>query len=437
MWAAIRSSWALFIGMIFLMVSNGLLATLLTLRANDLGFSASGIGLMQSAYPVGSILGCLIAPRLIMGVGHIRIFAALASVASVSALVHLITYDLWSWGGMRLLSGFCFSGLYIVAESWLNGRADNDSRGSLLSIYFIIQTGGVTIGQLLLNLSSPAGIFLFILVSILISLSLVPMLVSASATPSYELPERITFFELFRFSPMGLTGSFFNGVSQGALYITLAIYGSIIGLSSGAIGLLIGSMTLGGMLAQFPVGKLSDRVDRRFVIVGAPALTIPVCFYLAKLENPTDNSALLYGLVGLLGALVLPIYSICMAHMNDHLKPGQMVAASGTLVLIFAVGMIFGPTLGSIAIERYGPGGLFYLLSITSAITVSTALFRLWSGQSRSDHPSKVVAMTVNLTPEATNLFPEASSPDRDRKKGGRGDEPLPKSGAADPYESK
>jgi len=202
-WAAIRSSWPLFTGMIFLMVSNGLLATLLTLRAESLGFSEWIIGLVQSAYPVGSLLGCLIAPQLIMRVGHIRIFAALASIASTAALVHLITYDPWSWGAMRLLSGFCFSGLYVVAESWLNGSTDNKSRASLLSIYFVIQTGGVTIGQLLLNLSSPEGILLFIVVSILISLSLVPILVSASASPPYELQEAssMEFRKPFSMSP--------------------------------------------------------------------------------------------------------------------------------------------------------------------------------------------------------------------------------------------
>ena len=135
MWAAIRSSWPLFVGMIFLMVSNGLLATLLTLRASGLGFGDSVIGLVQSAYPVGSLLGCLVAPRLVASVGHVRVFAALASVASTAALIHLVTFDPWSWGAMRMLAGFCFSGLYVVAESWLNGRATNRSRGSLLSIY--------------------------------------------------------------------------------------------------------------------------------------------------------------------------------------------------------------------------------------------------------------------------------------------------------------
>lgn len=409
MWPAMRDSWPLFIGMIFLMISNGLLATLLTLRGSSLGFDDSTIGLMQSCYPVGSLLGCLIAPSVIMNVGHIRTFAALASAASAVVLVHLVTFDPWSWGIMRLFSGFCFSGLYIVAESWLNGSATNESRGSLLSIYFIVQTGGVTIGQLLLNISSPEGILLFIVASILISFSLVPMLVSSSASPPYELPERISLGTLFRLSPMGLTGSFINGISQTTLYVSLALFGSAIGLASGSIGILIGCMTLGGMLFQFPMGKLSDHIDRRLVIVGAPALTIPVCLFLVALDNPTDRFLLLCGLVTVLGGLILPIYSLCMAHMNDYLKPEQIVAASGTLVLILAAGMTLGPILGGYAIEIFGPQGIFYLLALTSAFTIATALFRLYHGQPRSENPVTAVAMAANLTPEAASLYPESS----------------------------
>ena len=338
MWAAIRSSWPLLIGMIFLMISNGLLLTLLTLRARGLGFSDSAIGLMQSGYPIGSLLGCLIAPRFIMRVGHIRVFAALASIASTSALIHLITHDPLSWGAMRVLSGFCFSGLYVVAESWLNGSTDNKTRGSLLSIYFVIQTGGVTIGQLLLNLSSPESIFLFILVSVLISLSLVPVLVSVSASPPYELPERISIIRLFHLSPMAITGSLLNGISQAALYVGLAIYGGLVGLSNGQIGSLVGFMTLGGMLFQFPLGKLSDLVDRRLVLVAAPSLAIPLCLFVSLLEEPAADIVTLYTVVTLLGGLTLPLYSVCAAHMNDYLKPSQMVAASGTLVLIHGGG---------------------------------------------------------------------------------------------------
>jgi MFS family permease len=412
MWNALRSSWPLFVGMIFLMVSNGLLATLLTLRAGGLGFSESAIGLVQSGYPVGALLGCLIAPRFIMRVGHIRIFAALASIASTSALIHLITVDPWSWGVMRMLSGFCFSGLYIVAESWLNGTTSNENRGQLLSVYFVIQTGGVALGQSLLNISSPDGILLFIIVSILISFSLVPMLVSESATPPYELPERITFIELFRLSPMGLTGSFLNGISQTGLYIGLAIYGSSIGLSNGAIGGLIGAMTLGGMVFQFPLGRLSDRFDRRLIIVGAPGIAIPLCFVMTMLNHPADSLLVVYGLVTLIGGFTLPLYSVCMAHMNDHLKPSQMVAASGTLVLVLAIGMTLGPTLGAFAIEYHGPSGLFYLLLIVSGLTVLTAVFRLWSGQSKAEKQVTAVAMTANITPEATHMYPDASGQD-------------------------
>ncbi|MCP4333119.1 MAG: MFS transporter [Gammaproteobacteria bacterium] len=415
MWAAVRASWPLFIGMIFLMVSNGLLTTLLTLRGSGLGFSDSTIGLMQSGYPVGSLLGCLIAPRLIMRVGHIRVFAALASVASGAALVHLVTSDPWSWGAMRLITGFCFSGLYIVSESWLNGSASNESRGSILSIYFIVQTGGFTAGQMLLNLSSPEGILLFIVVSILISFSLVPMLVSASVTPPYELPERISLPDLFRLSPMALTGSFLNGISQTALYVAMALYGKAIGLSTGSIGVMLGFMTVGGMLFQFPLGKLSDMVDRRLVIVGAPGLSIPVCLLLASLQNPAANLNLLYLLVALLGGLTLPVYSVCMAHMNDHLKPSQVVAASGSLVLILAAGMTIGPTLGGSAIEHYGPQGVFYLLTLVAALTVMTALFRWWNAPARAENRSTAVAVSASLTPEATTLYPDASSRDDSR----------------------
>ena len=414
MWTTIRSSWTLFTGMIFLMISNGLLTTLLTLRAGELGFSESTIGLIQSAYPVGSLLGCLIAPRFIVQVGHIRIFAALASVASTAALIHLITNDPFSWGAMRLLCGFCFSGLYVIAESWLNGSTDNLNRGSLLSIYFIIQTGGVMIGQLLLNLSSPEGILLFIVASILISLSLVPMLISTKSNPNYELPERISLTELFRLSPMGITGSFLNGISQSVLYIGLALYGKAIGLSNAYIGGLIAFMTLGGMLFQFPLGKLSDRIDRRLVLVGTPILAIVICLLLAMLDNPANNIIQLFTLVTFLGGLTLPLYSICMAHMNDYLKPGQTIAASGTLVLVLAIGMIFGSILGGQAISHYGPQGLFHLLSVISILTVMTAFLRLRSGRHKPESPTTVVAMSAHVTPEVTQIYSDASNQNND-----------------------
>lgn len=409
MWTAIRTSWPLFVGLVFLMVSNGLLATLLTLRATSLGFGELVIGLVQSAYPLGSLLGCLVAPQLVVRVGHVRVFGALASLASTAALIHLVTYDPWSWGAMRMLAGFCFAGLYVVAESWLNGRATNDSRGSLLSIYFVIQTGGTAAGQLLLNLSSPEGALLFVVVSVLISISLVPILISASAAPPFEVPERISIGKLFSLSPMGLTGCLLNGVAQGAIYVALALYGKATGLDIGAIGALIGFTTLGGMLFQFPLGRLSDHIDRRLVIVGTAGLAVPVCLFLASVDGASAQPYPLYIGVVLLGGLTLPIYSICMAHTNDYLKPSQIVAASSTLVLILGVGMVFGPTIGSYAVESYGPAGLFFLLGGIHTATVATALFRLWRGSAPTERLGKVVAVSFGVTQGVARLNPEAS----------------------------
>ena len=179
MWGALRSAWALFVGMALLMIANGLLVTLLSVRGAALGFSAGAIGLMQAAYPLGGLVGCLVAARLIVAKGHVRVFAALASLASAASLVHLVTADPWSWGATRALCGFCFAGLYVVSESWLNGRASNATRGALLSIYFTTQIVGTAAGQMLLGLSPADGVPLFVVVSILISLALVPMLIAA------------------------------------------------------------------------------------------------------------------------------------------------------------------------------------------------------------------------------------------------------------------
>ncbi|MGF1625184.1 MAG: MFS transporter [Alphaproteobacteria bacterium] len=410
MLAVIRSAWPLLAGMLLLMVGNGLLVTVLTLRASGLGFGETAIGLMQAAYPVGTLLGCVVVPRLVSQVGHIRVFAALGSVASTASLIHLVTHDPWSWAAMRFVSGFCFAGLYVVAESWLNGRATNDTRGSLLSVYFVIQSGGSAVGQLLLSLAPPDGILLFVLVSVLISLALVPILVSAGTAPPYAVPERISIVALIRISPMGLLGCLLNGVAQGAIYIALALYGEAIGLAPGAIGLLVGCATVGGMLAQFPLGRLSDRIDRRLVILGAGGVAVPLCLGLA-LAGPLSPT-LLYAGIGLVGALTLPIYSICVAHTNDRLHPGQIVAASGALVLVLGSGIILGPILGALAIAQLGPPGLFYLLAAVQGLTAAAALLRAWRGSERAAAPGRAVAVAPGATPGAARLNPEAAAPE-------------------------
>ena len=402
---ALRSAWALFVGVALLMIANGLLVTLLSVRGAALGFSAGAIGLMQAAYPLGGIVGCLLAAPLIVAKGHVRVFAALASLASAASLVHLVTTDPWSWGAMRALCGLCFAGLYVVCESWLNGRASNATRGALLSIYFTTQIVGSAIGQLLLSLSPAEGVLLFVIVSILISLSLVPMLIAADTAPRFETPERMSLKRLLRASPMGLMGALLNGAAQGALYIGLALYGSAIGLTGRGVGLLIAALMLGGLVGQFPIARLSDAIDRRLVVAAVAAASLPVIGGLAFLGPAFLPLA---AGVALMGALTLPIYSVCVAHVNDGLRPSQIVAASGTLVLVLYVGIALGPLLAAAAIESLGPPGLFAAIACVQGLTAGVAALRLFTGAARAEDTGTAVAIAPYATPIQARMNPEA-----------------------------
>ena len=411
----IIDSWPLFLGMLLLMISNGLLVTLLTLRATAYGFTQTEIAFMQAAYPLAALFGCLAAPRFVARVGHIRSFGALASLCSVAALVHMVTSDPWSWAAMRALAGFCFPGLYVVAESWLNGRADNRTRAALLSIYFITQTGGAALGQLLLGIPDPAGNLLFVIVSVLISLSLVPMLLSAQQGQSFEAPARLSVRELFRISPLGLSVGFLNGISQGAFYVGLGLFGVAIGLPAGQVGLLVAAGTLGAVLGQFPLGALSDRVDRRLVIAGAAGVALLVCLGLAMTATRLAGGPWLYAAVALAGAFILPLYSLGVAHTNDRLAPAQMVAASGGLVLVMNVGIVLGPPAGGLAMTYLGAPALFGCLALLQGATVLLTLYRLVAGERPAEtgtalpvgHAATAVASRLN--PEAREAMPEAA----------------------------
>jgi len=404
MWRTIRSAWPLFIGMILLMISNGLLSTILTIRAQEIGFSETVIGLMQSGYPIGFIFSCFITPLLIAQSGHVRVFAALISIASTSALIHLITYDPYSWGAMRILSGFCFSGIYIVAESWLNSLSDNKNRGSLLSTYFVVQTAGYMVGQLMLGLSQPGDISLFIFVSVLLSIALVPILIAATTQPTNEEPQRVTVIELFHFSPMALIGGFATGIANGGLVFVTALYARSVGLSISATGYLLAISTLGGLLMQFPLGSLSDKIDRRLVIAGSAMVMLIVCTTMLLLPGAQTNNLTLFGGFLLIGGFTLPIYSICMAHMNDHLKTSQMVAASSTLVLVFAAGMVLGPIVGSFALDNAGGDGMFMMYIVVAAVLAGTGIQRVLVSDKKVVDGRDIVPITSTMSPEATQI---------------------------------
>ncbi|MCF4098310.1 MFS transporter [Maritalea mediterranea] len=405
MWIAIRAAWPLFVGMVFLMVSNGLLSSMLTIRGQDIGFSETTIGFIHSGYPFGFILSCFVTPLMINHSGHVRVFAALVSIASTSALIHLVTDDPWIWVAMRVLSGFCFSGIYIVAESWLNSLADNRIRGSLLSSYFVVQTAGYMVGQVMIGLSAPGDITLFIVTSVLLSVALVPILIAATTQPSLEEPQRVTLRELFHISPMAVIGGFFIGIANGGISFVTAIYAQQVGLSVVVTGYLLAATTLGGLLFQFPLGKLSDVIDRRLVIIVSSLINGIVCLGLVYVGTPHLYPVILFGGFLIMGGFTLPVYSICMAHMNDYLKPQQMVAASSTLVLVFSAGMVIGPIGGSFALDQFEGAGMFVFYAVVALVMAATGIQRIvTSDKSKVDDKDTFVPLAATTTPEATQL---------------------------------
>ena len=375
MLAAILSAWALLLGIALIMLGNGLQGTLLGVRATLEGFGTGTTGLVMTGYFAGFLAGSRIVPRLLAGVGHVRVFAAFASLASCAALVHVVFVSPISWGLIRFVTGFSFAGIFVVAESWLNDAATNKTRGQLLSVYMIIVTGGMGAGQLLLNLADPREYELFVLVSILISFALVPITLSAGRAPAFEAPESIGARALFRASPLGVAGAFLIGIAHGALFSMGAVYATRIGLAVDLISYFIAAALLGGLVLQWPIGWLSDRFDRRKVIVAAAWVAAGAAFGAGMAGD--DSYAALIALTVLLGGMSLPLYSLCGAHTNDHLTPRQMVAASATLVLVSGAGLTLGPSIAAAAMGLAGPSGMFWSLAAAHGCVGAYGLYRM------------------------------------------------------------
>ena len=375
MFAAIASAWALLLGIALIMLGNGLQSTLLGVRATLEGFGTGVTGLVMTGYFAGFLAGSVIVPRLLANVGHIRVFAALASLASSAALVHTVFVTPLAWGLVRIVTGFCFAGLYVVAESWINDAATNRTRGQLLSVYMIMVMGGMGSGQLLMNLSDPRGFELFVLISVLVSVALIPITLSVGRAPPFEASESIGVRALFRASPLGVAGAFLIGIAHSALFSMGPVYATGIGLGVDRISLFIAAALFGGLVFQWPIGWLSDRFDRRRVIVAVAGIATVASF--AAGAGGVGSYPLLIASTALLGGMSMPLYSLCGAHTNDHLTPRQVVAASATLVLVGGFGLVVGPSLAAALMQVAGPAGIFWLLAVVHGCIGAYGLYRM------------------------------------------------------------
>jgi MFS family permease len=357
----------------------GLQATLLGVRAGMELFALPMIGAIMTFYYVGYIGGSLYGPGLITRIGHIRTFAALASVASVVTLMHAAFVEPWIWMLLRTITGFCLAGLIIVSESWLNQIASNNNRGSILSTYMIITLGATALSQLLLNVASLDGSELFILVSVLVSLSLVPLTITRREEPQLEPTPPMSVNRLFKISPAGVAGCFATGLINGAFWGMGAVYAHKSGMVAQEISVFMAIVIIGGILTQWPLGKLSDRIDRRVVIIGMSFAIAGASIALSLVDQVAVELRLAVG--GLFGMAAFPLYAISIAHVNDRVNTGDFVAASSTLLVIYGIGAAMGPLLSSIAMQQYGPGGLFSYAAVAAFLLGLFCIHRLLAGQ--------------------------------------------------------
>mgnify|MGYP000862930607 CR=1 FL=1 len=354
-----------------MMLGVGLQGTLLGLRASLEGFPTVVTGVIMSAYFAGFVGGSMMTPLIVARVGHIRVFAALASTASIAVLVHGVVVVPWVWMLMRLLSGFCMAGLYIVSESWINDRATNESRGKLMSLYMVIALGSLGLGQFLLNVADPAGVLLFLLASALVSLAVVPISLTSGSAPSHDEPESMGIRTLWKVSPLGLVGVMAEGMAAAAFYGMGAVYAKDQGMDAFQVSMLMAVATFGGMALQWPVGHASDRHDRRIVIAVAS-----VVGGLAAIAAVFVSGTAQLVAVGLLGGMMMPLYSLSVAHTNDYLQPTQMVAASSSMILMSGVAAIAGPLLASLSMQVLGPDGFFWFIGMSMLLVAVFAVYR-------------------------------------------------------------
>jgi MFS family permease len=354
--------WALLAGVALLVAGNGLQATLLGVRAGLEGMADETVGVVMSAHFAGFVAGSIYAPSLIQRVGHIRAFAALASIASAVALCFAIFATPLAWIALRGLHGACYAGLVIVAESWLNASASRERRGRVLALYMIVMYGSWTASQLFLTLAPADGFVLFCLVSVCLSLALVPITLTEAGIPGVVAATRLKLGRLYALSPLALVGSFVLGLTVSAFFGMAPTFAQSIGLEKDAIAIFVGAMLTGALILQWPLGWLSDRVDRRYVIVGTSAVAAAIAALIAA--YPEASPGRLIALSCLLGGATMPAYSLCVAHLNDHIEEDELIAAASGLVLVYGIGSAMGPFAASVVMGSLGPEGLFVFIAV-------------------------------------------------------------------------
>ena len=423
----IKNSWALFTGFGIIVVSHGFQGNLLGIRSVIENFNFIATGIMMSAYFVGFFIGATVVPRLVTKVGHIRVFAAFASMASLSSLVHVVFVDPYVWIFARFLTGFSMIGIFIIVESWLNDRANNKTRGKVLSLYMLVTYVGMALGNLLLNVSDPRYYEPFILISLLFSIALIPILLTKRKPPRFRKNSAIKIKELFKISPFGTVSMFCTGFIFAPIFSLLSVYAVTMKLGIFETSLLLVGVMLAGALFQWPIGSLSDKYDRRKIIIGSSLAAI--IFSLSAIFASGVGSSLsnlfiestvsfnyfstamdktrLFIFVILLAGVTLPLFSLNLALVNDYIPKEKFVAAGSGLNIIFGLGAMAGPIMCSILMHFLGPNGFFVHLLIFLFVIIVFGFYGLSQREIENNPESTFTPLPTTITPLGIELDPE------------------------------
>jgi len=407
MFQAYRPILSLLRGTAFLLAASGLHGLLLPLRGQAEGFSTTSLGLFGTAWAGGFVAGCYFAPRLVRRVGHVRAFGAFAASGAIIALLTGLLIDQYVWIVLRAGTGFTMAGAFMVIESWLNEKATNENRGTVFGLYMMVTYASIMAGQMMVAAADVMQASLFMVAGILFCFSLIPTAVSSAATPKPLEDVSLDLRGLYANSPVAVVGCFLIGVANGAWGTLGAVYGARIGISTPQIALMSSIVVVAGAVMQLPAGRLSDLMDRRYVL-GAAAVGAAAFALLVFLVEPRSGVMVIV-MTACYGALAYTLYSIAVAHANDHARPEEFVKVSGGLLLLYGFGTMVGPVLGAVLMGMMRPESLFLATALAHILLAAYALLRI---RARAPVPReakdafKTLPADRALTPEATRLDP-------------------------------
>ena len=412
MWSQIAPISSLLSGVALLLLGNGLLNTLLTLRGVAEGYSTSMLGLIMSGYFVGFLLGTWLAIPLVRRVGHIRAFAFCAALAAITALLHVLLVDPWIWLGLRVLYGLALVSLYMVIESWLNAQAPSDKRGQVFAIYMAVNLGALAAAQQLLGLAEPGEFMLFALAAMLISAALMPITLTRQGQPSVPDTLHTNLRQLLGIAPLSIAAAGLSGLALGGFWGMAPVYASLSGFDATGVGLLMSSAILGGALLQWPIGRYSDNHDRRLVLLWVVILAVLVSVLMSLL--PAGRPLL--GLIFLFGGLSFAIYPVAVAQLIDQLHSDEILAGSSSLLMVNGIGAVCGPLLAGALMEQFGAQALPLFFAAVLGLLAAYTVYRLRhvSDLVSGEHAHFVPMLRTSHT--VLELMPDAPAPEVERQ---------------------